>query len=243
MSKVILVTGGNAGIGLSLVRLLAEKDHIVYIGSRNEASGKQAEEQLITEGLKTVKSVQLDVTQISSIEAAKEKIEKAEGKLDVLVNNAGISRMDSSQIATSVEIPVMRDTMETNFFGLVQTTIAFLPLLRKSSQGVILNVSMGMASNTFMARPENSALHRFVAYNTSKTAMNSYTIALAYELKNEGIKVNAVCPGFVSTKLNYYAPGGKTTKEGAEILLPYALLDKDGVTGKFIDGSGNESPW
>lgn len=200
-------------------------------------------EQLINEGLKTVKDVQIDVTQVSSIQAAKEKIEQAEGRLDVLVNNAGISRMDAQQIATSVEVSVMRDTIETNFFGLVQTTTTLLPLLRKSSQAVILNVSMEMGSNTLMSRPEYSYLHKFVAYNTSKAAMNSYTIALAYELKGEGIKVNAVCPGFVSTKLNFFAEGGKTTKEGAEMLLSYALLDKDGVTGKFIDSTGKESEW
>ncbi|PPQ67720.1 hypothetical protein CVT25_009326 [Psilocybe cyanescens] len=241
MSKVILVTGGNAGIGLSLVRLLAEKGHVVYLGSRNPVSGKEAQERLNAEGLKTVKFIQLDVTQIATVEAAKETIEKAEGKLDVLINNAGISKMEASQKATSVEIPVLRDAMETNFFGLVQTTIAFLPLIRKSSQGVILNVSSDMASNTFMARPD-SALH-VVAYNTSKAAMNSYTIALAYELKDEGIKVNVVTPGFTTTKLNFHAPGGKTEKEGAESLLPFALLDKDGPTGKFFDGNGNEFPW
>ncbi|KAH9486081.1 (+)-neomenthol dehydrogenase [Psilocybe cubensis] len=243
MSKIILVTGGNAGIGLALVRLLAEKGHIVYIGSRNEEAGKKIKDELISEGLTTVKDVQLDVTQVASIQAAKDKIEQAEGRLDVLVNNAGISRMDAQQIATSVEVSVMRDTMETNFFGLVQTTTTLLPLLRKSPQAVILNVSMEMGSNTLMSRPEYQFLHKFVAYNTSKAAMNSYTVALAYELKDAGIKVNAVCPGFCSTKLNFFAEGGKTAKEGAELLLPYALLDKDGITGKFVDSRGDDSIW
>ncbi|KAH9480263.1 Short-chain dehydrogenase/reductase ATR10 [Psilocybe cubensis] len=241
MSKVILVTGGNAGIGFSLVRLLAEKGHTVYLGSRNPVAGKEAQEKLNAEGLKTVKSVQLDVTQIDTVEAAKKIIEKDEGKLDVLVNNAGISKMEASQKATTVEIPVLRDAMETNFFGLVQTTQAFLPLIRKSSQGVILNVSTDMASNTYMARGD-STLH-VVAYNTSKAAMNSYTIALAYELKEEGIKVNAVTPGFTTTKLNNHAPGGKTEKEGAASLLPFALLGKEGPTGKFFDWNGTEFPW
>jgi NAD(P)-dependent dehydrogenase (short-subunit alcohol dehydrogenase family) len=119
--------------------------------------------------------------------------------------------------------------METNFFGLVQTTISFLPLLRKSTNAVIMNVAT--TSNTVQARP-NSGFH-VVAYNTSKAAVNSYTIALAQELKGEGIKVNAVAPGFTSTKLNNYSRGGKSAKAGAEVLLPWALLEKDGPTCMF----------
>jgi NAD(P)-dependent dehydrogenase (short-subunit alcohol dehydrogenase family) len=124
----------------------------------------------------------------------------------------------------------MRDAMETNFFGLVQTTITFLPLLRKSMNAVILNVAS--MSNAMQARP-NAGCH-FAAYNTSKAAVNSYTIALAQELKGEGIKVNAVSPGFTSTKLNNkYKQGGKSAKAGAEVLLPWALLEKDGPTCMF----------
>ena len=119
--------------------------------------------------------------------------------------------------------------METNFFGLVQTTIAFLPLLRKSTNGIILNVAT--TTNTRQARP--NAGFQVVAYNTSKAAVNSYTIALAQELRGEGIKVNAVAPGFTSTKLNNYGRGGKTAKAGAEVLLPWALLEKDGPTCMF----------
>lgn len=200
-------------------------------------------DKLHAEGLKSVKSVRIDVTVPATIQAAKEKIEKEEGALDVLVNNAGISKMDTDQRADSVDIAVLRETMETNFFGLVQTTITFLPLLRKAKNGpaVILNVSTDMASNSYMAQP-SSTLH-VVAYNTSKAAMNSYTIALAFELKDAGIKVNAVTPGFTTTKLNNHRPGGKTMKEGAESLLPFALLDKEGPTGKFFDWNGNEFPW
>ena len=119
--------------------------------------------------------------------------------------------------------------METNFFGLVQTTISFLPLLRRSTNGVIVNVAT--ISNTVQARP--NAGFQVVAYNTSKSAVNSYTIALAQELRREGIKVNAVAPGFTSTKLNNFSRGGKTARAGAEVLLPWALLDKDGPTCKF----------
>jgi NAD(P)-dependent dehydrogenase (short-subunit alcohol dehydrogenase family) len=200
-------------------------------------------EKLHANGLKTVKFALIDVTKGSTIEATKAAIENAEGRLDVLVNNAGISKMGVNQNATSVDLETIRDAMETNFYGLIQTTITLLPLLRKSKNGVILNVSTDMASNSYQARPEADLRLNVVAYNTSKAAMNSYSIALAQELKNEGIKVNVVTPGFTTTKLNHHAPGGKTMKEGAESLVPWALLDNNGPTGKFFDWDGNEFPW
>jgi len=150
--------------------------------------------------------------------------------------------MDAKQDALAITMPVLRDTMETNFFGLIENTLAFIPLLRKSKNGVITNVSTRMGSNSWLGGPDGS-LQQFVAYNTSKAAMNSYTIALAHELKKERIKVNAVTPGFTSSKLNFYAPGGRTLKEGASSILPIALLDEDGPTGKFFDSDGSEISW
>ncbi|KAF8967027.1 hypothetical protein BDZ97DRAFT_561364 [Flammula alnicola] len=241
MSKVILVTGANAGIGLELTRLLAEKNHTVYLGARNEVAGKEAAEKLQAEGFKTVKFILIDVTKLPTIQAAKDTIEKAEGRLDVLVNNAGIAKLGEDQNATTITLDTIRDTMETNFYGLIQTTQAFLPLLRKAPVGVIVNVTTDMASNAYQARPD-AGLH-VVAYNTSKAAMNSYSIALAQELKKEGLKVNVVTPGYTSTKLNSFGDGGKTVKEGAESLLPWALLDKDGPTGLFLNWDGKEFPW
>jgi NAD(P)-dependent dehydrogenase (short-subunit alcohol dehydrogenase family) len=139
--------------------------------------------------------------------------------------------MDKPQNATNIDVAIVRRTVETNLFGLIQTTTAFIPLLRKSPQAVILNVSTDMASNSKQAVP-GAGLH-VVAYNTSKAAANSYTIALSQELRAENIKVNAVTPGFTTTKLNGHAPGGKTSQDAAEILLPWALLNKDGPTGEF----------
>jgi len=240
MSKVILVTGGNAGIGYELVRLLAQKGHRVYLAARNETAGQEAVSTLRKENL-DVLFVLLDVTNTDSIKAAKDVVEKGEGKLDVLVNNAGISEFGKDQNATTADISAIRNAVEVNLIGLVQTTTGLLPLLRASSQAVILNVSMDMASNSLQAGPD-AHLHT-VAYNTSKAAANSYTIALAQELKKEGIKVNAVTPGFTTTKLNFFADGGKTPAQGAEVLVPWALLDKDGPTCQFIGANGKAMPW
>ncbi|KAJ3975837.1 hypothetical protein EV361DRAFT_886762 [Lentinula raphanica] len=240
--RTILVTGSNSGIGLDLVKNLASKGHLVYLASRNAASGKEAQAKLKQEHGLDVKFVQLDVTDIQSVQAARDIIEKAEGKLDVLVNNAGMSYMDKPQNASTIDISVIRATFEPNFFGMIQTTQTFLPLLRKGSDPVILLNSTSMASNSYQARPDSS-LH-VVAYNTSKAAANSYVIALAHELKPEGFKVNAVTPGFTTTKLNGYAPGGKTTEQAAELLAEWALLgpeDKN-KTGLFW-GDNGEFPW
>ncbi|KAJ7660291.1 hypothetical protein DFH06DRAFT_1194190 [Mycena polygramma] len=243
--KVILVTGSNTGIGFELVHLLAAKGHTVYLASRKESAGVEAVAKIKKEKNLDVKFVQLDVTDSASVKAAAAKIEKEEGKLHVLVNNAGISEMDKPSPITAPDLAPIRATFEANFFGLIQTTTAFLPLLRASSTpdtpSVILNVSTDMASNTFMASP-NGFLHEAVAYNTSKAAANSYTIALARALKDEGIKVNAATPGFTTTKLNGFAPGGKTAEQGAAMLVPWCLMDKNGKTGLFVNDEG-EFPW
>jgi NAD(P)-dependent dehydrogenase (short-subunit alcohol dehydrogenase family) len=144
---------------------------------------------------------------------------------------AGIAEFGKNQNASTADVSAIRDCVEVNLIGLVQTTTTFLPLLRASKQAVILNVTTEMASNSLQAGP--NALIHVVAYNTSKAAVNSYTIALAQELKKEGIKVNTVTPGFTSSKLNNFLEGGKTTRRGAEALLPWALIDKDGPTCEY----------
>jgi len=248
MSKVILVTGSNAGIGFELVRLLAEKGHTVYLAARNENAGIKAVEVLHAEGLTTVKFVRLDVTDALTIQAAKDTIEKAEGKLDVLVNNAGVNK-DTEQNAATLSLSTTREIMEVNYFGVIQTTVTLLPLVRKSTDGgVIVNVSSLVGSNSFIANPKKkfgagspANTNKLAAYSSSKAALNSYTISLAHELREEGIKVNLVTPGLTSTNLSGGA--GKTAKAGAEVLLPWALLDKDGPTCRFINDDGTEAPW
>lgn len=143
--------------------------------------------------------------------------------------------MDKDQNALTVDLQTIRDCFETNFYGLIQTTQVFLPLMKAAAASaagyaVILNISSDMASNSYQARPDSQ--YHLVAYNTSKAAVNSYTIALAHELREKSIKVNVVTPGYTSTKLNFFGEGGKDVKSGAQILLPWALLDKDGQTGE-----------
>ncbi len=189
-----------------------------------------------------MKYVELDITKVDTILSARDTISAhTGGKLDVLVNNAGISNLGKDQNAKSVDVALIRETVEVNLYGLIENTKAFIPLLRKSTTGapVILNVSTDMASNSYQAKSK-TPMH-VVAYNTSKAAANSYTIALAHELKGEGFKVNAVTPGFTSTKLNFFAKGGKTPRDGAKVLLPYALLEKDAETGLFIGPTGEFS--
>lgn len=155
--------------------------------------------------------------------------------------------MTKDQNATSIDVSTIRELMETNFFGLVQTTVTFLPLLRKAAQQkpgytVILMNTSDMASNGLQASPR--ALPHLAAYNSSKAAVNSYTIALAQELKGEGIKVNCVTPGFTTTNLNGWLPGGKTVEQPAPLMAEWCLLgpEDEGKTGLFWSDSGS-FPW
>lgn len=274
-TSTILVTGSNSGIGYELVRLLAEKGHVVYMASRNEVAGKESQyvhvhfrrvqrltldtnrAKLKKEYNLDVKLVQLDVTDLQSVQKAKDTIEKAEGKLDVLVHNAGrytkhhanwswaytheslvstgVAALDEPQDASIISLSTIRTTFEPNFYGLIQTTQVFLPLILAAPAGrrVILEVSTALASGAYQASPL-STFH-VVAYSSSKAAANSYIIALAHELRDKDVKVNSATPGFTSTKLNGFKEGGKTAEEGAKSLLPYALLGPEDteLTGEW----------
>ncbi|KAG7087199.1 hypothetical protein E1B28_013180 [Marasmius oreades] len=252
MSRIILVTGANTGIGYDTVRVLASKPekHTVYLASRNEKSGKDAQAKLQSEhNLHNVKFVQLDITDIESVQKAKAIIEKDEGGLlDVLVHNAGVGNLDQNQVASTVDLSVIRSAMETNLYGTIQTTQTFLPLLRAAAAAgnrpkpVILLNTTDMSSNTVQARPD--AFLHVTAYNTSKAAANSYMIALSHELRGEGILVNCITPGFTSTKLNNYGQGGGSTSEAGELLAKWSLLEGElkGKTGLFWSYKG-EFAW
>jgi len=154
MSKVILVTGANTGIGFELVRLLAEKKHIVYLAARNESLGKEAQAKLHADGLDTVKYVHLDVTDLATIQVAKETISQAEGRLDVLVNNAAIGKLDENQNATSVSLTPIRETMETNFFWTRPNYHSFPPFVTQIVEWCHIECLHGDGIQHDPSRPE-----------------------------------------------------------------------------------------
>ncbi|WP_324677666.1 SDR family oxidoreductase [Hymenobacter sp. GOD-10R] len=228
-----LVTGANKGIGLEVAKQLAQQGYFVYLGSRNLESGEAAVQQLQAAGLTTLAAIQLDVTNPDSIRAARATIGEKTPVLDVLVNNAGISG-GMYQPARHATREQFRDVFETNVFGVAGVTQAFLDLLEKSPQPRIVNVSTAMASLTSYANFDDEHFaYRFPVYQASKTALNMYTLNLAYELRDTPFKVNAVCPGYTKTDFTGYQ-GTSTVAEAGQRIVKYALLGPDGPTGKFF---------
>jgi NAD(P)-dependent dehydrogenase (short-subunit alcohol dehydrogenase family) len=239
--KSVLVTGANKSIGFETAKQLAQLGYFVYIGSRDKTKGFEAIENLKAMGLTNVDCIQLDVTDINSIKAARQELEAKTQKLDVLINNAGISG-GFPQPATKVTIDTLRLVFETNFFGVVQVTQEFIELLKKSEQPRIVNVTTELSSLTNHSNP-NWIFAQFkpAAYGPSKTALNAYTVMLAVELKDANFKVNCVCPGFTATDFNNHQ-GTKTVEQGARAIVKCATLDKDEPTGKFFNEDG-EIAW
>lgn len=231
--KSALVTGANKGIGLEVARQLAQQGFFVYIGSRNLASGLAAVETLNADGINTVEAIQLDVTDHESVKAARALIGEKTPVLDVLVNNAGISG-GFSQSALDATIEQFQDVFETNLFGVFRVTQAFIDLLKKAPEPRIVNVSTSMASLALAADLTNvNYPSRFVVYQSSKAALNMYTINLAYELRDTPVKVNAVCPGYTQTDFTNQQ-GTSTVEAAGQRIVKYALIGQDGPTGKFF---------
>ncbi|MEU4249123.1 SDR family oxidoreductase [Amycolatopsis sp. NPDC026612] len=240
MNEITLVTGANKGIGREIAAQLAALGHTVVIGARSAGAGKQAAEEL------GVESVVLDVTDPVSAAAAAGTLEARYGRLDVLVNNAGISRPPGSDLAHqrpgSADLGVLRAIFETNVFGVVTVTNTLLPLLRRSAAPRIVNVSSSAASLARNADPELAAqLPISAGYTPSKTALTSLTLQYARELRDEGILVNAVCPGYCATDLNGHS-GHRTPAQGAVAAVRMATIPADGPTGTFVDDEG-PVPW
>ncbi|KAG7088113.1 hypothetical protein E1B28_012138 [Marasmius oreades] len=245
--RIILVTGANSGIGYELVKLLASRGHIVYLSSRSEESGKNALKKLKEEHDLVVKYVQLDVTSEDSVKRARDTVEKAEGKLDSLVNNAG--NANGAIKPSELTVEKIQEALNTNYFGTIRVTTAFLPLIRKAKNGIIVNVSSQVGSHTSQSQMAARFPPTLVAYYSSKAILNAYTISLAKELKEEGIRVNSLTPGL--TRTNFPGTKQMATRpavEGAEVILPWILLDpEDQRTGMFwghrVDGVLGEIPW
>lgn len=237
-NKVFLVTGGNKGIGKAIITQLAGADHTVYLGARKVDEGMKAAEELNAIG--DVRFVQIDLTDPRSQATAAEQIRSQSGYLDGLINNAGIITDYGS--ASSVHLDDLRQTFETNYFGTIMVTQHMLPLLRAGTSKVIVNVSTGLGSITMHGDP-SWPFHSTtpLAYNSSKAALNMFTVLLAKELRDEGFRVNAVSPGWIATDLGgTSAPG--TPEEGARIAVECALMGHDGPTGLFLT-TGGVIPW
>jgi len=238
--KVALVTGANKGIGFEVARQLGMTHGMtVLIGARDEARGREAADKLKNDGA-DVRAVLLDVTDPSTAAAVARQVEEWFGRLDVLVNNAGIAldRASPSQI----DLDVLRQTYETNVFGVFNVTRAMLPLLRKSPAARIVNVSSGLGSLAQNSDPNwEFAAVKPLAYNSSKAALNMMTVTFAAELKDSSIKVNAVDPGYTATDMNGHQ-GPQTVAQGATAAVRLATLAADGPTGGFFNEAG-VVPW
>ncbi|MDQ5828764.1 MAG: SDR family oxidoreductase [Actinomycetota bacterium] len=219
--RVALVSGGNRGIGLEIVRQLAGRGITVILGSREEESGRAAAEGLSGD----VVVRQLDVTDEGSVTRLAASVEDEFGRLDVLVNNAGISN-DDGQRGMNADLDRVREALEANLFGAWRLCEVAIPLMQRGGYGRIVNVSSGMGALEDMGGGSPG-------YRVSKTALNALTRILASELRGSGILVNSVCPGWVQTDMGSpRAP--RPVEEGADTPVWAATLPKGGPTGGFF---------
>jgi NAD(P)-dependent dehydrogenase (short-subunit alcohol dehydrogenase family) len=248
--RVALVTGANQGIGLQIAKDLAARGLTVLLGSRSLERGEAAAREV---GLGAF-ALQLDVTDQASVTSAAERVRNEFGRLDVLIQNAAISntkKLPGQSVEeyakttrpSNVDLDEMRAVGDTNVFGVLAVYQAMLPLLRGTPGSRIVNVSSGVGSLTTNLDPAFPYRAIFgPVYPASKTALNALTVAMAIELEPEGIKVNAVSPGFTRTNLNGYA-GTETVEEGAREAVRVALLGPDSPTGTFTRWKGETIPW
>lgn len=240
--KTVLITGANKSIGFETARQLLKSGYYVYLGCRDMEKGAQAVRKLQEAGLNQVEALLIDVDNPASIQAARTKV----AKLDVLINNAGISGgMPLSSTDTGID--VYRQVFETNFFGVVQVTQAFIDLLKQSSAPRIVNVTSGLGSLNCQSDPNYVHYQvKPVTYVASKAALNAYTIVLAYELRDTAFKVNAVDPCYTATDFNNHSGPG-TVEDAAARVVKAAVLGPDGATGQFFSDDNAPdtgiSPW
>jgi NAD(P)-dependent dehydrogenase (short-subunit alcohol dehydrogenase family) len=236
--KIALVTGANKGLGLEISRQLAQQGFKVVMGVRNTIKGQVAVNRLWQAGL-DVELQHLDVTDTESIETIRRYLDKTYGKLDILINNAGVC-LDRGQQPSKVSLTVIRETLETNFISVIAITQVLLPLIRRSEAGRIVNMSSGRGSLTQHSDPE-CQYAKTLAYNSSKTALNAFTVMLAAELEETAIKVNSADPDWCRTDMGTEA-ATHSVEEGADTPVWLATLPADGVTGGFFN-SRNPVPW
>jgi len=244
--KTAIVTGANRSIGFEIARQLAQKGIYVYLGSRGLENGIETVNKFKNEGINNVEAIQLDVTNDESVKEARVAIGAKTKSLDILINNAGIyGGYPQSAFAATVE--QFKAAYDANVYGVVRVTQAFIDLLKKSSEPRIVNVSSSQGSITLHSDPTYKYYdYKGVVYLSSKAALNMFTVVLAYELKDTNFKVNAICPGYTKTDFNGHRGPG-TVEDAGKRIVKYALIDKDGPTGKFFSEENNpetgEIPW
>jgi len=227
--RVALVSGANRGIGREIGRQLTERGITTILGSRDEEKGRAAAEGMYGD----VRVRQLDVTDEKGIAQLARDIEKEFRRLDVLVNNAGIS-IDGGQRGVDADLEVVRETLEMNLFGAWRLCEAFVPLMQRNRYGRIVNVSSGMGAINDMGGGSP-------AYRVSKTSLNALTRILASELRGTGILVNSVCPGWVQTDMGG-SGASRAIEEGADTPVWAATLPNNGPTGCFFRDR-RQIPW
>lgn len=237
--KKAFITGANKSIGLETARQLLQKGYYVYLGSRDLKNGQEAVEKLKAEGLNEVEAIQIDVSNQQSVDAARMEIGKKTDLLDALINNAGVSGV-LPQTALDAGIDNFKNVFETNLYGVVRVTQTFIDLLRKSPEPRIVNVSSSVGSLSLQSDSNWPFYHyaKYAVYSSSKSALNMYTVTLAYELRNTAFKVNAIDPGYTKTDFNNHQGTG-TVEDAAARVVKYALIGNDGPTGKYFSEETN----
>jgi NAD(P)-dependent dehydrogenase (short-subunit alcohol dehydrogenase family) len=233
MKRVALVTGAGRGVGFEICRQLGAAGYTVVLTARSPERGAAAVRDLGREGL-DVRFLALDVTQPDAVHEVASRVASEHGQLDALINNAAIS-IDAEACLATVELEVMRRTFETNFLGALSCCQAFLPLMRASGYGRIVNVSSGRGSFSKLAAGGPS-------YRISKTALNALTVILADEVKESNILVNAMTTGWVRTRMGGLLKAPRSVAQGAEAAVWLAMLPDDGPRGKFFKDR-EEMPW
>jgi NAD(P)-dependent dehydrogenase (short-subunit alcohol dehydrogenase family) len=242
MIKIAVITGANRGLGFATARRLGQSGVRVIVGARNLAHGEEAVARLRREGL-DCEPLRIDVDSPASVRGAAKLVEREHGRIDILINNAGIlPEATAPDVDRPLDLGMVRETFETNVFGTISVTNEFLPLLRRSASGRIVNVSSTMGSLTDQTDPSSPYYGLLVpAYQMSKAALNGFTIALSKALTDTSIKVNSVCPGWVQTDLGgpeNRAAAPTTADEAAQIVVDMASIPDDGPTGRFVDRDG-----
>jgi len=242
----VLITGANRSIGLETAKQLSKKGLFVYLGTRDLEKGETVVKELNADGFQNIKAIAIDVTKPETILAAKNIVESEQGKLDILINNAGISGA-FPQNASDTSITYIQEVFDTNFFGVISVTQAFLELLKKSGSPRISNITSGLGSLTLHSDPGwKYYAFKSASYGTSKAALNAYSIVLAYELKHLPFKVNVIDPGYTATDFNHHSGPG-TVESAVDFIIKHTLTGENAPTGQFfsndIEDGTEVSPW